>query len=219
MTELRTDEEQAEMLKNWWAENGKSLLATVVIVAGGWIGWDFYQTQQQQTGEAAAQIYSQLTEQAALAQSGSNVAAQQEAVALAEQLKKDFDGSTYSQFGSLFLARFAADNGDMESAAKELRTLVDTAEAPIKYMAKVRLANVLVELNDTDAAIALVSTVEDPAYASQYLEVKGDALYRKGDLGAAREAYLAAIDSASELGLDTQPLKRKADFLVAAEDA
>jgi len=219
MTELRTDEEQAEMLKNWWAENGTSLLATVVVVAGGWLGWNFYQDQQQATGEAASAIYSAMTEKVAQAQMAGDSGAEQEAVVLAEQLKKDFDGTTYSQFGSLFLARIAAENGDMDSAAKELRALVDTAEAPIKYMAKVRLGNVLVEQNDVDGALALVSSVDDPAYASQYLEVKGDALFRKGDLSGAREAYLAAIESATELGLDTQPLQRKADYLVAAEDA
>ncbi|WP_221799842.1 YfgM family protein [Oceanobacter mangrovi] len=219
MTELRTDEEQTEMLKRWWAENGKSTLLSVVLVAGGWIGWNFYQDQQQATGEAASALYASMTEKAAQASSTANDAAMQEAVALAEQLRKDFNGSSYSQFATLFLARFAAESGDLDSAAKELRGLADSAEAPINYMARVRLANVLIAQNDADGALALVSKVDDPAYASQYLEAKGDALYQKGDNQGARAAYLEAVDAATELGLDSQPLKRKADFLVAAEDA
>ncbi|MDP2506771.1 MULTISPECIES: tetratricopeptide repeat protein [unclassified Oceanobacter] len=219
MTELRTDEEQAEMLKRWWDENGKSTLIAIVLVAAGWLGWNYYQTQQQTTGEAASALYSSLTEKASAAIMSGNEAAQQEAIVLAEQLKSDFGKSTYSQFASLFLARFAADNGDMNSAAAELRALVDSAEAPIKYLATARLADVLVELDDTDAALALVSDVPDPAYAPQYLEARGDALFRKGDRAAARVAYQEALDAAAVLGVDTQLLQRKSDFLIAAEDA
>jgi predicted negative regulator of RcsB-dependent stress response len=219
MTELRTDEEQAEMLKRWWNENGKSTLMAIVLVAAGWLGWNYYQTQQQATGEAASALYSSLTEKASAAIMSGDEAAQQEAIVLAEQLKSDFSKSTYSQFASLFLARFAADNGDMNSAADELRVLVDSAEAPIKYLATARLADVLVELDDTDAALALVSEVPDPAYAPQYLEARGDALFRKGDRAAARVAYQEALDAAAILGVDTQLLQRKSDFLIAAEDA
>jgi predicted negative regulator of RcsB-dependent stress response len=219
MTELRTDEEQAEMLKRWWNEHGKSTLVSIIVVASGWMGWNFYQDQQQATGETASALYTTMTEKAAAAITTHDEAAQQEAVVLAEKLKNDFSGSSYSQFASLFLARFAADNGDMNSAADELRVLVDSAEAPVKYLATARLADVLVELNDPDAALALVNEVPDPAYAPQYLEARGDALFRKGDKAAARTAYLEALDAASELGVDTQLLQRKADFLIAAEDA
>ena len=219
MTELRTDEEQAEMLKRWWNEHGKSTLVSIIVVAGGWMGWNFYQDQQQTTGETASALYTTMTEKAAAAITTHDEAAQQEAVVLAEKLKNDFSGSSYSQFASLFLARFAADNGDMNSAADELRVLVDSAEAPVKYLATARLADVLVELNDPDAALALVNEAPDPAYAPQYLEARGDALFRKGDKAAARTAYLEALDAASELGVDTQLLQRKADFLIAAEDA
>ena len=202
MTELRTDEEQAEMLKRWWNEHGKSTLVSIIVVAGGWMGWNFYQDQQQTTGETASALYTTMTEKAAAAITTHDEAAQQEAVVLAEKLKNDFSGSSYSQFASLFLAR-----------------LVDSAEAPVKYLATARLADVLVELNDPDAALALVNEVPDPAYAPQYLEARGDALFRKGDKAAARTAYLEALDAASELGVDTQLLQRKADFLIAAEDA
>ncbi|MDO6804287.1 tetratricopeptide repeat protein, partial [Wenyingzhuangia sp. 1_MG-2023] len=90
MTELRTDEEQAEMLKRWWDENGKSTLIAIVLVAAGWLGWNYYQTQQQTTGEAASALYSSLTEKASAAIMSGNEAAQQEAIVLAEQLKSDF---------------------------------------------------------------------------------------------------------------------------------
>lgn len=218
MSELRTDEEQVEMLKNWWAENGKSLLISVILVGGAWIGWNFYQDQQRQTGEAAAAMYNALSEKAAQVQQGQGSDADRtEAVALARDLKSNFASSTYASFASLYLARFAADAGDLDAAATELQGLLKTAEPPFSYMANLRLAAVLTEQGKYDDAIALVSKVDDKAYAAQYHETRGDALLMKGAKADARKAYLEALEAARELGSDTRALQRKADFLVAAE--
>ncbi|MCD8531113.1 MAG: tetratricopeptide repeat protein [Saccharospirillaceae bacterium] len=106
MTEYRTDEEQAELLKKWWSENGKSLLATIVIVAGGWFGWNSYQANQQATAESASMLYSQLVDKVAQPVAQQDEAAKAEMEALATQLKNDFGNTSYGQFGALFLARF-----------------------------------------------------------------------------------------------------------------
>lgn len=220
MTELRTDEEQVEMLKKWWAENGKSLLISVIIVAGGWIGWNTWQNNQKTTGEAASYLFNQLTEKAAQPTAQQTDADKAEMQALAEQLKKDYSSTTYAEFGSLFIARFAADAGDFDSAAKELQGLIASADAgPVKYTAQARLANILIQQEKFDEALALVSTVPDAAYAAQFEEAKGDALFRKGELAEARAAYVRAQEAAQNLGLNTQTLQRKIDNLAAAGDA
>ena len=218
MSELRTDEEQVEMLKNWWAENGKSLLISVVLVAGSWVGWNYYQDQQRYNGETAAALFGTLSEKtAALTEDSTNTAARTEAVAVAEELKKNFGSTQYGQFASLYLARLAADAGDTASASTELRELLKVAKPPVTQMATVRLATVLVEEGKFDEALALVSTTTDAAYNAQYLEIRGDALLLKGDKSAARKAYLDAVEAARQQGSETQTLQRKADFLVAAE--
>ncbi|MCA6064502.1 YfgM family protein [Thalassolituus marinus] len=220
MTELRTDEEQVEMLKKWWDENGKSLLVSVVIVAGGWFGWNTWQTQQQEAGEAASYLYTQLVDQASQPAAQQTEATRTEMQAMAEQLKSDYKGSTYAEFGSLFLARFAADAGDFDAAAAELKALIAEAdEGPIKYTAQARLANVLIQQEKLDEALALVNTVPAEAYAVQFEEAKGDALFRKGELADARSAYQRALDAAQSQGLSTQLLQRKVDNLAAAGDA
>ena len=38
MTDLRTDEEQAEIIKKWWSENGTSLVSTVAVAIAGVVG-------------------------------------------------------------------------------------------------------------------------------------------------------------------------------------
>lgn len=221
MTELRTDEEQIEAMKKWWAENGKSLLLSVVIVVAGWMGWNAWQDHQQATGEAASLLYGQLVQKVAQPLAQQDDASKAEMEALAIQLKTDYANTTYGQFGSLFLARFAADAGDFASAATELQSLIAGAdEGPVKYTAQVRLANVLIQQEKYDEALALVAAVPADAYAPQYEEARGDALFLKGELTEARAAYVRAQQAAQNLGLNTQGLQRKIDHLAgSAEEA
>lgn len=218
MNEFRTDEEQAELVKKWWSENGTSLLLSVVVVAGGWFGWNTYQDNVRATGEAASAVYAQLVEKVAQPAANKTDAVKAEMVALAEQLKKDYDSTVYSEFGGLFLARFAADAGDFDAAAKELKAVIANAdEGPIKLTAQVRLANILVQLDKNDEALALIPVAPDKAYAAQFTEVKGDALFRKGDISGAREAYIQAKDAAQTAGINTQLIQRKIDSLTATD--
>jgi predicted negative regulator of RcsB-dependent stress response len=147
MTELRTDEEQAEALKKWWADKGIGVVTSIAVVAAGWFGWGAWQNNQQQTGEAASAVYSQLVELSAQPIASQDAVAKAEMQALAEQLKSEYSSTTYADFGSLFIARFAVDAGDYDSAVTELSALIARAdEGPIKYTAQARLAAILVSL-------------------------------------------------------------------------
>jgi len=182
MSELRTDEEQAELIKKWWSENGSSVVTTVAVAVAGVVGWNFWQDQKQATGEAASATYSQLVQLAAQ----ENDAVQGEMQTLAEQLKSDYADTAYADFGSLFIARLAA---------------------------------VLIQQDKADEALAVLPETADAAYAPQIEEARGDALYLKGELNNARDAYLRAMDAAQTLGQTNTTLQRKIDTLVAAGDA
>lgn len=220
MTDLRTDEEQVELIKSWWKENGKSLLLSVVVVAGSWIGWNSWQNHQQETAEAASILYNQLIDVVAQPSALQTDETRASTVALATELKTAYAGTTYGDFGALFLARFAADAGDFAAATAELQAVVaDASSDPVKFTAQARLAQLLVQQEKFDEALALVNEIPDPAFAVQFEEVKGDALFRKGDQAAARAAWIRAQEAAQSLGLNTQQLQRKIDFLAAAGDA
>ena len=190
------------------------------VAGGGFFGWNSWKENQQATGEAASQVFSQLIEQAAQPSAQQTDAVKEEMEALAQTLKTDYASTTYAQFGSLFLARFAADEGDFAAAETELKALIAEAEeGPVKYTAQSRLANVLIQQEKYDEALALVETVPADAYAPQFNEAKGDALYLKGQLAEARAAYISAQTAAQNLGLNTQGLQRKIDNLAAAASA
>lgn len=216
--ELRTEEEQVEAIKNWWNENGKSLIVTVVVVLGGYFGWTGYQDHQRTQGEAASSVYQQLVNKATKPLSEQTEADKLELETVAAQLKTEFPGTLYAEFGGLYLAKFAIEANDFEAAAAELQALVDTGKkGPVTYLAQVRLARVFIQLEKLDEALALVATTPEASFAAQYEEVKGDVLFAQGDLSAALSAYQAARISATALGINTQVLQRKIDDLAGAK--
>lgn len=216
--ELRTEEEQVEAIKKWWNENGKSLIVTVVVVLSGYFGWNGYQENQRTQGEAASSIYQQLVNKATKPVAEQTEADKTELEAVAAQLKADFPGSLYAQFAGLYLAKFAIEANNFETAAAELQALVDTGDkGPVTYLAQVRLARVFIQQEKLDEALALVATTPEVSFAAQYEEVKGDAFFAKGDESAALTAYQAARAAATSLGINTQVLQRKIDDLAGAQ--
>jgi predicted negative regulator of RcsB-dependent stress response len=216
--EIRTEEEQVEAIKNWWNENGKSLIITIVVVLGGYFGWNGYQDNLRTEGEAASSIYQQLVNKSTKPLAEQTDADKAEMEAVAAQLKTEFPGTLYAQFSALYLAKFAIESNNFEGAAVELQALVDAGDkSPVTYLAQVRLARVFIQLEKLDEALALVSVIPEPSFAVQYEETKGDVLFAKGDLAAALMSYQTARTSATALGINTQVLSRKIDDLAGAK--
>jgi predicted negative regulator of RcsB-dependent stress response len=216
--EMRTEEEQVEAIKKWWDENGKSLIVTIVVVLAGYFGWNSYQDNQRTQGEAASSIYQQLVNKATKPLAAQTEDDKTEIETVAAQLKAEFPNSLYAKFAGLYLAKFAIEANNFEAAAAELQSLVDAGEkGPITYLAQVRLARVLIQQEKFDEALALVATTPEASFAAQYEEVKGDALFAKGDTASALSAYQAARASATALGINTQVLSRKIDDLAVAK--
>lgn len=214
MTEFRTDEEQAELVKKWWRENGKSLLLSVAVVLASWTGWNAYQNNQQATREQASALYSQLTQYASKPKASQTDGDKTKIQTLAAQLSKEFDGTVYADLARLISASMAIDAKDYSAGGELLRAVVDGAsDGAVKYTATIRLANVLIQNKDYDGALALLEKPMDAAYKAQALEAKGDALYFKGQVNEAMDAYKQALASAKEQKQTLPVLQRKVDSL------
>ena len=55
-----TDEQQAELVKNWWRENGLFLVGGLVIGVGGLFGWQAWQSNQIVTAQEASNAFQEL---------------------------------------------------------------------------------------------------------------------------------------------------------------
>jgi predicted negative regulator of RcsB-dependent stress response len=213
MSEMRTEEEQIEAMKKWWEENGKQTLVAVVLVAGGWLGFNNYQDTQRETAEAASVVYQEML---TLSASEAEADKGQRAVLL-DKLQSEFSSTVYSQFAALFKAKDAVEAGDLELAETELTSVVSSAkDEALQHTATVRLARVMVAAGKLDDALALLANDNVGAFEAEYQETSGDALLAKGDKDAARDAYSKAVVAAQRIGANNPVLQMKLDDLAVA---
>jgi predicted negative regulator of RcsB-dependent stress response len=198
-----TEEEQVEVLKKWFAENGVSLLLGIVLALGGVFGYRAWENSTRQTGEAASALYEDLIAAVGtVPESGFSVEMLTTGRSLAEQLKKDHEGSSYALFAAMTMAKLAVDEGDLDKAVSELKWVIaNGAEGSIEILSRIRLARVLSaqELYE-EALVVLEPKLELAAHRSTWEEVKGDVYLSMGRMDEAREAYQLAVGSLSQEG-------------------
>ncbi len=205
MANHETDDEQLRAIKEWWKENGRSVIAGVVIGVGsliGWKGWNVY--QEQQAIEASDQ-YSEMRN-SILAQRIDSVVIQ------AEKLKTDYPSTPYASWSALLVAKGKESEGDTAAATENLQWVIDNGKQDtVIALAKLRLARIYIATSDYPNAQALLDQQYPLAYNSLLQELRGDLYAGRGDNQSARKAYDEAIFS-SESG-DVEYLKMKRDNL------
>ena len=118
MAELRSEEEQLEVVKRWWKENGTSLIAGAVLAAAGVFGWNAWQNYQEGKSEAASARYQQLINMTA----GTTLEGDQLSAAqtLIDELTDDYGNTLYAELAQLLEARLAVQEGDLAAAKQAL---------------------------------------------------------------------------------------------------
>nr|WP_268993587.1 tetratricopeptide repeat protein [Stutzerimonas stutzeri] len=182
-------------IKDWWQRNGKPLVLGAVIALVLVFGWQFWQKHQINQAQSASVVYQQLL--GAALESGEADAA--EVSRLGNLLKKDFAGTHYAQYGSLFVAKVAVESGRLDEAASELRAIVDKpADKTLDELARQRLARVLAAQDKADEAIKLLDGKVDAAFVASREELRGDLLVQLGRNDEAHAAYSKAKESLSQ---------------------
>jgi predicted negative regulator of RcsB-dependent stress response len=191
-----TEDDELAAMKDWWQRNGKplvtgALLALVVVL--GWQAWTRYESNQSQ---GASMLYQQLLE-TALTPSGQADTAR--VADIANKLKSEFGGTAYAQYGSLFVAKVAVDNGKLDDAVAELKLVNDKPVSDtLGEIARQRLARVLAAQKKTEDALKLLEGDADKAFLASREELKGDLLVELGRTDEAHAAYQKAKSALSE---------------------
>jgi len=190
-----TEDEQLAQIKDWWQRNGKPLLLGGVVALVVVFGWQFWQKHQLNQAQGASVVYQQLL---TAALDGAEVDAA-EVSRLGNLLKKDFAGTHYAQYGSLFVAKVAVESGRLDEAASELRAVVDKpADKTLDELARQRLARVLAAQDKTEEALKLLDGEADKAFVASREELRGDLLVLLGREDEAHAAYSKAKESLSQ---------------------
>lgn len=187
MTGYTSEQEQIEALRQWWRENGRSVIAGVVIAVIGVVGWQQWSAYKTNQALAAAGAYEALA---------SDIGSQNLDAAGKEwtTLKEEHGGSAYAVLGSLRLAAARTDAGDLDGAEAALRWAHDHGDNQgLRQLARLRLAKVLDAAGKDDEAVATLKPVPDGPYAARYQELLGDIEMARGKREAAIQAYRDAI--------------------------
>lgn len=187
MTSYLNEDEQVEALKNWWKENGTSIVLGVLLGFGaifGWQGWQAYRASQ---GVAASNLF--------LAMENLEAAGKAEAeMEMGKRLLGEHTGSIYASFAALELAQSLYAKGDKDTAAENLQWVVSHGpDEVIADLARLRLARVRMDQQQWDAAGAQLDGIQEDFMSGGVAELRGDIARAKGDLDAARKAYEVAL--------------------------
>lgn len=127
MAELRSEEEQLEVVKRWWKENGTSLIAGAVLAAAGVFGWNAWQNYQEGKSEAASARYQQLINMTA----GTTLEGDQLSAAqtLIDELTDDYGNTLYAELAQLLKPALRYSKATFQRPSRHCRTWPATPHA------------------------------------------------------------------------------------------
>lgn len=189
MTELLSEDEQVEAIKQWLKKNGPGIVAGIAIGLGAIGGWRWWQDYQTGIIYNASNYYEAMLD--ALRADDAPKARGQAAV-----LTDTYADTTYGTFAALMLAKLDAESGENEQAIAWLEwVLSHTEQRDLIDITRLRLARVLLAEERLDAAEAQLDQVLSASYSAEQQELRGDVLLAKNDIDRARAAYQAALAS------------------------
>jgi predicted negative regulator of RcsB-dependent stress response len=202
-----SEQEQVEQLKRWWKDNGRALVAGLVIGIGGLAGYRYWDGTQIARAENASVNYEHFLQMAA---EGRN----EDAVTAGRSIIDSYPGTAYARLSNLILAKIAVGENDYAQAKQYLRVLIDASDSgEIAQIARARLARILLAEGAIDEAGALVAAIPSLEDHERFAELRGDISVARGDTKTAKTMYLQALSQAAELGLERGAIQLKLDNL------
>ena len=186
------EEQEINQLKDWWKENGKTIIVAFILGVGGMFGWRYWQAHQaEQIAQASAQydalIYSaQQDEQAKKA----NI----------EQFVQANRKTAYAVFALLDEAKKATEKQDFAAAEVNLnQALTQSQDEVLTSIVALRLSAVQFQLGQLDNALTTLNQVKGESFNARKAILTGDIQVAKGDKVAAKNSFQQAQQSGSQL--------------------
>lgn len=183
LDDLLDEHEQSERVLQWLRNNGAGLIGGIALGLAAIGGWKWWEHRGEQERLSSATQY-----QAAI---DAIEAKDKQAAAKVKAL----GGGTYGALAALELASSQVDAGQNDAAIATLRG-IKVEDAALAEIVNQRLARLLIEGKQADAALKLVANATSPSA----IEVRGDAQLALGQKEQARTSYsqaLAKLDVAS----------------------
>ena len=183
------EQEQLDEFKAFWKQWGNLitwLITACLLAYAGWNGWGWYQRDQ---AAKASTMFDQL-DQAALAGDADR------AGRVFNDMKDRFARTALTQQAGLMAARLQYEQGKPDAAKASLGWVAEHAvEDEYRAIARLRLAGVLLDAKDYDAALKTLDGAQSKPFAGLVADRRGDVLLAQGKPDEARGAYQAAYQA------------------------
>ena len=186
------EQEQLDDLKAFWKRYGN--LVTWVVTAcllayAGWNAWGWYQRDQ---AVKASAMFEELDKAAGAGDAD-------RAGRVFNDMKERFAGAALTQQAGLLAARVQYDKGLVDAALASLGWVAEhAAEDEYRAVARLRLAGVLLDAKQYDAALKALDAAKAKEFAALVADRRGDVLLAQGKKDEARTAYQAAYKAMDE---------------------
>lgn len=186
------EEQEINQLKDWWKENGKTIIVAFILGVGGMFGWRYWQSHQaEQIAQASAQ-YDTLI----------NSVQQDEQAKKAniEQFVQANSKTAYAVFALLDEAKKATEKQDFSAAEANLnQALTQSQDEVLTSIVALRLSAVQFQLGQLDNALTTLNQVKGESFNARKAILTGDIQVAKGDKVAAKNSFEQAQQSGRQL--------------------
>lgn len=202
MSDQFNDDAQAQLVKQWWSKYGTSVIVGVIIAILAVYGLQYWRSQQHGVAGTASRLYDQYQE--------AMMSGDTEAMgALSNKLKAEYKRTPYASAVVMIDAARQAQTGAYDEATTTLNWVMSEGHEYAKPLARLRLAEIKLQQQSYDEAIAMLNEVSNPAYKPAYLELQGDVYFAKGDVNKAIDTYTQALKGYRDQGFDNVLLQYK----------
>ena len=143
MDDNLTDQQQAEVVKQWLKDNGLSILFSIGLGISAYFGLQFYQQSQLQESESASRLYAEVEfalKQQRMAQAQN----------LLQEMDNNFSGSPYQQQSHLAMAKLHMDSLDYDNAIIQLEFVMENArDESFQHIARLRIARIMIQQDES----------------------------------------------------------------------
>ncbi|NVK87033.1 MAG: tetratricopeptide repeat protein [Gammaproteobacteria bacterium] len=211
MDVYNTEEEQLKAIKEWWSENGTSIIVGIIIGIGGFLGYNWWKDSQTELKQGASVAYELFTDIDFKAN-------KDEFVSAGEAIKQEYADTAYGALAALHLAKQFIQADDLASAQTQLEWAVKNTEGTeMQPLVSTRLARVLLEQGKVDAALATVNAIKVASFEGMKQRLLGDIYAKQGNKVAAQEAYTKAKEASESFAVKNELDMMIDDLAVATE--
>ncbi len=186
------EQEQLDQLKAFWNQYGNMISAALIVVFGTIAAYNGYQYWQRSQSMQASSLFDEVERAVKIGDAS-------KAERAFNDMKDKFGGTVYAAQAGLLAARTMQEKGNTDGAKAAL-TWVSNSSADASYpaIAKMRIAGLLIESKNYDAAMQQLAGGFGKEFEPLVADRKGDIYMAQGKKSEAKTEYEKAYKTLEE---------------------